>query len=557
MNRFAIPTTAAFAALLGLLGGCGDFARTAGGTSDTDNAFTVAGAVETGSGGPAAGKQALLRREDYLSPYRALSKYARDQHDTLTDAAGRFRIDSVDTGRYFIEAREGDSLSTLFTAEAEGKPRLLSLPARPLAKSAVVSGIVLFRAGTLRVFVQCYGLERCVPIDSVTGSFSIPLPAGSFRLRFSDPQRPSGARIIPVTVTAGQSLILDTLALGDTTLPFAAWRHSAELGVNTSVSGAATKTAQYGFPLLVRLDAGFGFSQARPDGADVRFTKSDGRTPLPFEIERWDAAGGKAEIWVRMDTVLADVRRQAIHMYWGKTDAIPAASGAVFAPADGWRGVWHLGESPSNAAGTYGDATGNGNAGAGVALGDSSTGEGAIGRALRLNGKNQWARVPDATTLRLGKGDFLISGWFRADTLKGTYQVLSKRDSGANYELQLDSTASVVAFPGDPAKGPLGLVGPSTVSLRAWHHVALVREGKRHDLYLDGVLDTSNTATAADTDGPTDLFFGKDGFDQKEYWNGMLDEMVVAGKARGPDWIRLTHRTQAPGSKTIEWHRYP
>jgi hypothetical protein len=80
--------------------GCGDFGRTAGGTSDTDNAVVVAGTTLAPDGVPAAGDSVRLRRSDYLSPFPALGKVvrARAKVDTVTDPAGRFRLDSHDNG---------------------------------------------------------------------------------------------------------------------------------------------------------------------------------------------------------------------------------------------------------------------------------------------------------------------------------------------------------------------------------------------------------------------------------------------------------------------------
>ncbi len=562
MKRLAGAGWVAWFAWLGwmcLATGCGDFSRTAGGTSDTDNALAFSGIVEGKDKAPAPGVAVRMRRVEYLSPFPALGKVGRAKLDTLTDGSGRFHIDSVDTGRYFIEANSGDSLATLFQARSEGQKGTVSLGARPLEKVATVSGVVLFRAGTFRANVQCYGLERRVPVDTLTGEFSLALPAGTFRLRILDPEKPSTARSIEVTVTAGQVLRLDTLSLGDSAAVYLAWRHSAEIGIDASASGGGIKSNLFGFPLLVRLDsAGFDFGAAAANGADIRFSKADGITPLSFAIERWDAVAKRAEIWVKVDTILGDVRNRGIQMYWGKTGASGAGDGeAVFAPAEGWRAVWHLGEPASNAPGTYRDATANGNHGMGVVLGDTSSAEGAVGRGLRLNGRDQFVRIPDAPTLHLGRGDFTLSAWFRADTLIGKHQVMSKRDSAHNYEVQVETPGRAVGYPGDPKAGPNGFVGPLPVSQDAWHHVALTREGSRCVIYLDGVLDTANTTPATETDSPADLLLGMDGDDQKEFWNGVLDEVGIADRARTADWIKLSHRNQAPGSRMLEWRRFP
>jgi len=66
------------------------------------------------------------------------------------------------------------------------------------------------------------------------------------------------------------------------------------------------------FPVLIRLySTDLDFSQVKPGGGDVRFANSN-NVSLPYEIERWDATGGVAEIWVKIDTVLGNSSSQYI-----------------------------------------------------------------------------------------------------------------------------------------------------------------------------------------------------------------------------------------------------
>src|SRR5688572_10259815 len=128
---------------------------------------------------------------------------------------------------------------------------------------------------------------------------------------------------------------------------FARWRHAKPLTLNTSASGADVKGDVRNFPLAVALDASnFDFTQAKPNGADVRLSaNADGET-LPHAIEHWDAEANTALIWVKVPLVRGDDAKQSIHMHWGNPDA-PAASDspAVFDTRDGFVGVWHLNES--------------------------------------------------------------------------------------------------------------------------------------------------------------------------------------------------------------------
>src|SRR4051812_35599787 len=90
-----------------------------------------------------------------------------------------------------------------------------------------------------------------------------------------------------------------------------AWTGSRTIVLNTSPTGANITTNVTQFPLLVRLsqtEAAI-LTAAKAGGADIRFSKSDGSTPLPYEIENWDPNG--AAIWVLMDTVKANSTTQS------------------------------------------------------------------------------------------------------------------------------------------------------------------------------------------------------------------------------------------------------
>lgn len=124
------------------------------------------------------------------------------------------------------------------------------------------------------------------------------------------------------------------------------FQHSGSLYLLTTPDGAnlpATATAE-GFPLLVRLDKGwFDFSQAKPDGADVRFATSAGAS-LAYQIEAWDASAGMAAIWVRIPTLKGNAR-QELKMFWGKADASSESDGkAIFNASNGYKYIGDMDE---------------------------------------------------------------------------------------------------------------------------------------------------------------------------------------------------------------------
>ena len=138
---------------------------------------------------------------------------------------------------------------------------------------------------------------------------------------------------------------------------YALWADSQKINLNTSQSGANVATNQINFPTLIRLtSSNFTFSQAQDNGGDIRFASSLGKI-LSYQIERWSRSSQLAEIWVNVDTVKGYNGTQYITMYWGNPGVASRSNGAaVFDTANGYQGVWHLGEGSGNVF----DATANG-----------------------------------------------------------------------------------------------------------------------------------------------------------------------------------------------------
>ncbi|MDB5102948.1 MAG: putative protein of unknown function acetylesterase [Fibrobacteres bacterium] len=548
----------------------------AGGTTDTGN--TIVGLVLDAEGASAGRADLSLRRSDYLSRVPALGKAASkasartgtasegrasrlsrapvDILDTTTDAVGAFRLDSVVRGSYRLEVRQGGGLGCLFDSLSVTDTAALKVDGVRLAKTARVGGTVILRPDALRGFVQVYGMERLMPVNTATGRFDLTLPAGAFTLRFVDPEGGTATvKLKDIRLGAGDSLDVGTVDLRDSASLYREWSDARRLWINTTASGAGMDKPVFGFPMLVRLDASMiDFGKAAPKGADLRFSKAGSKVPLAYEIERWDAAAKRAEVWVRMDTIAANASDRYILMHWGNPAAEDSSDGAaVFDTALGFAGVWHLSEG-SNDPGFPGylDATANRNTGRGVAIVDTTVGPGAIGLGQRLDGAGAYIHVPDAASLDMGKGDFCLSVWARPDAIFRNHQLVSKRvTTGGDLEFQLRSDGMVESY--------LGSDGPSEV-LRSrgkaaageWHLFTMRRAGLGMGFYVDGVLDTAlTTAATYDVDNDADLFFGHDAQHLPEDWQGGLDEVRLSRRAMPEEWLRLSYLNQVSGSKMI------
>ena len=105
------------------------------------------------------------------------------------------------------------------------------------------------------------------------------------------------------------------------------------------------------FPVLISFTGDTDLAaDARSDFYDVLFTASDGTTKLDHEIESYNSTNGDIVAWVKVPTLSTEVDTK-IFMYYGNAGANDQqnASGVW---SDGYRAVWHLGES-GNETGDY------------------------------------------------------------------------------------------------------------------------------------------------------------------------------------------------------------
>ena len=177
------------------------------------------------------------------------------------------------------------------------------------------------------------------------------------------------------------------------------WRFGRTITLDTTASGANVTEDVENYPLAVLLDQSrFDFSQARADGADIRFFDSAGKA-LPHAIELWDRESGSAAIWVLLDVVKGNSKDQSIVMKWGHPSAPDISdSKAVFKRENGFVGVWHLGEDGNTNPDGYKDSSDHEAHGTGVGMIPGSRVDARIGKGAHLDNPRgqdtaRWIRV--------------------------------------------------------------------------------------------------------------------------------------------------------------------
>jgi hypothetical protein len=170
--------------------------------------------------------------------------------------------------------------------------------------------------------------------------------------------------------------------------------------------------------MLVRLtQANFDFSQARPDGQDLRFS-DEGGNRLFFYVESWDAVNKRADVWVRKSRIEGNSDKNYITMYWGRTDAAVASnSGEVFRQDEGMRGFWLFDEAANATLGfPVKDASNGGRHAAGYNLRAGRDGVASTG--FNFDGDADYVALPLAATSGLKKFTFTL--WMRSTLARNT-----------------------------------------------------------------------------------------------------------------------------------------
>jgi hypothetical protein len=534
----------------------------AGGTTDTGNA-RVSATVYRPDGTPASGASVVLRPAQYVNSLGGqLPKSTIDKNELLTNEVGDFTIDSIDTGDFFIEVNDRAALAVLFRfSHTKETPETLSLR-DTLRPYATVNGIVGTQNTAIGTwYVRVRGLERLSQVGS-DGHFSMSdLPAGTYDFNVSSTE-PQTKPVVFDSVNA--------LSGASVTLPLSGWAFSKRLFLNTTTTGAAVTETVARFPVLIRLTkSNFDFGQAAGDGRDVRFAKQD-NAPLPYEIERWDSAGGQAELWVKADTVYGANSTHFITMSWGNASAGPMTDGSgVFDTANGFAGVWHMGPASGTIAR---DATKHHFDGT---LSDTAPvpAPGAIGMAYDFDGVSNAILLKNTASSALNfpqNGFYSISAWIFADTLDftstdSTYTtdmtVVSK--DNCQYALKTRS-ADWEFFEYASHSGWQGTITPA--AKRSWQFVVAVRQGTKQYLYVDGkCMVDSVTWLQPRGDARTtvcDVAIGKmpgkwfptNAFDGPgHYFNGKIDEVRISNVSLSPGWIKLCYMNQQPQDELLKW----
>ncbi len=254
------------------------------------------------------------------------------------------------------------------------------------------------------------------------------------------------------------------------------WQMRKQITLDASAVGANI-TDPIGAPaVLVRLHPGnFRFSAAKDDGADLRFIADDDKTPLKFQIEKYDALLGEALIWVAVPEVKPGAKTQ-FWLYYGNQKAVAAADAKGTYDPDTLL-VYHFAERGTPAL----DSTVWGNNAQSVG---KPAEDALIGTGLRLDGQTPLT-LPASPSLTLAANAALTwSAWIKPAALQPNAVLYSRRNGADGLIIGLDNGSPFVEVINAGAAQRSGAGAP--IAVNSWHQVAVTASNGQITLYLDG-----------------------------------------------------------------------
>ena len=196
----------------------------------------------------------------------------------------------------------------------------------------------------------------------------------------------------------------------------------------------------------------------------------------------------------------------------------------------------------------------------GTLIGDVSYAPGKVGQAFSLDGSGDFVTFGNEVG-NFGTNDFSIELWLRTSDSSTIQSLLSKRSRcgfASFFDVSIgDGNARkygvvFVALTQNASGANRNVVVSTTrVDDGDFHHVAVVREGPAAFVYVDGILEDSNSSSgitlisnSADFSAGSSPCVGTSG---RRHFNGDVDELSVYSRALAPEEIEAIYYAGSAG----------
>lgn len=300
------------------------------------------------------------------------------------------------------------------------------------------------------------------------------------------------------------------------------WKFRKKIQINTSPTGADLKDSVGPALVAVRLHSGnFLFTDARPDGSDLRFVANDDKSPLKHFVDFFDGANQLALIWVQVPSIAPASSGEFFYLYSGNEKV---ANGSDQKGSYDPQQILALEFTETQPPFKDGTAYASPVVGEGVAPDPA----GLFGSAALFDGRPLTINAGPQVHVAPAEG-FTFSTWVRP--------------AGAQDARLLEWSGVGIDIKGDAIEAHVGkaVAKGGTLTAGAWSHIAVT--------ISDKILVYVNGAQVASADGQVPELLGRivigGGF------KGSLDALGLANAARSPAWVQLMAAQGADGKLLV------
>ncbi|MDA8387987.1 MAG: DUF2341 domain-containing protein [Nitrospiraceae bacterium] len=316
------------------------------------------------------------------------------------------------------------------------------------------------------------------------------------------------------------------------------WHQRRKIQFDASSTGADTKENLTDIPVLIRLHAGnFSFSDAKPDGSDIRFIGADDKSPLKFHIEKFDPKNAIALVWVKVPGISGGSNQNFIWMYYGNPSA-PDGQDRGGTYDVNQVAVYHFGEQE----GLPKDATSYGNKA--VSFSGKLGLPAVVGNGAQFSGAGEQMKIAPSPSLNFSKG-FTFSAWVRPEQPGENAGLFSWDDGRQSILIGLEGSQAYCSL---RSGGGRTITTPATPVLIAkqWHRLTVtVDPEKKITLYLDGNVAATANFSAAVPAPSSDIIIGASSKGGNDF-TGDLDEVRLSNIARTGGWAKVSFQGENP-----------
>jgi biopolymer transport protein ExbB len=287
---------------------------------------------------------------------------------------------------------------------------------------------------------------------------------------------------------------------------------------------------------LVRLHTGnfTFFTDLGENGKDLRFMTNDDKTPLKFYIEKIDIVNEMAQIWVKLPKDLAAADETSFWMYYGNPKAVDASEAAGLFDAAQML-TYHFENGPVRDATAYGNQP--------SAATNTVTSGGAIGDAAAFDGTQQIRVAPTPSLQMQTNVGWTLSAWVKIDQPQND-GVIFHRDA---LTLSIRGQSPVLRI------GAKELVGPTSLSLALWQHVAVVASSSGFTLYLDGKPLGVLLSDVSVLDGDIGIGAFTAGTTMSRGFTGAIDEVEITKTVLDQNALQFAATMQGQNSAILNY----